>query len=163
LLPYQNSISKTIIKITKGSDFVLKDTFHKAVAIHIRLGDFDSSRRTHIDWYISMVNKMNDMSSTEIDFLLFSDGKDDELKDILKINRVRRVFYGNAMLDMLAMSRCNAIIASDSTFSAWAGFIGQKPIIFKNKGFGVVLIDQKFDLILDIDTAIPDYFLPDNL
>ena len=69
------------------------------------------------------------------EFFLFSDGTDEELGVLLEIPQIKRVFFGNALADMFAISRCRMVVASDSTFSAWGAFLGEVPIVFSKRHF----------------------------
>ena len=108
--------------------------FSNCVAIHVRLGDYTSDSRISINWFIGVINHLHDNNPT-LKFLLFSDGSDDELKSILTLPYVQKVFFGNALADIIGISRCCLVIASDSTFSAWGAFLGKCPVIFSKRHF----------------------------
>lgn len=102
-----------------------------SVAVHVRLGDFPAEYRTPIGWYRAMMEQvMSRRGGREVDFQIFSDGSDEELAPLLALKGARRVFYGNAIADMVAISRCGLLIGSDSTFSTWGAFLGQVPAVF---------------------------------
>ena len=44
---------------------------------------------------------------------------------MLELPNVQRVFWGNALKDMVAMSKADLLLASGSTFSLWARFLGR--------------------------------------
>lgn len=113
--------------------------FGNIIGVHVRLGDYVSSLRTNIDWYKSIIDQINEYTNDKFKFLLFSDGIDSEVVDLITIPNVQRVFYGNAMADIWALSKCKMIIGSDSTFSGWAAYLGQKPIVFRKCHFGLCL------------------------
>ena len=75
-------------------------------------------------------------------FLIFSDGTEEELKDILDIPSTERAFFGNAIADIYAISKCCYLIGSDSTFSGWGAFLGQVPCTFYKKHYGPILANQ---------------------
>jgi hypothetical protein len=59
-----------------------------------------------------------------------SDGRDEELADLLGEPHVRRAGIGSAIGDILLLSRARVIIGSGgSSFSAWASFLGERPIV----------------------------------
>ena len=113
---------------------------HNSVAIHIRMGDFRNPEnedilrkggwnyRLPIEWYKSIISKIREVSNIPI--FIFSDAGDEDLKDILDIKNCRRVFFGSSISDMLALSNAKVLVASGSTFSMWASFIGQIPTIW---------------------------------
>lgn len=126
----------------KINNFDFKDT----VAVHIRLGDFPINRRIPIDWYISEINKHNSHKR----ILIFSDGKDEELKELLSLPNTERVFFGGAIQDIIAISKCSYLIGSDSSFSAWGAFLGQVPCSFYRTQFGIILKDKNKQIITQI-------------
>ena len=129
---FLNHISPSILSRVDSYDF------NNCIAVHVRLGDFPEKRRTPISWYKDKI--ISEMGKRT--FLLFSDGSDEELSELLVLPNVRRVFFGNALADIIAMSRCTFIIGSDSSFSAWASFLGQVPCLFNRLQFGTILEDK---------------------
>lgn len=129
-------------KIRQNVDrYIFKDS----VAIHVRLGDYNDQQRIPLSWYVEKIKqKKNDGFEN---FLLFSDGTDEELRLLTDIKGVKRVFFGNAIADIYAMSKCSYIIGSDSTFSGWAAFLGQVPCCFQRKHFGPVLHDKSNEIV----------------
>lgn len=110
------------------------------IAIHIRMGDFiytdneDKLRsgvwnhRIPLRWYKSIINKIR--KETDISIYVFSDACDNELKEILDLENCKRVYFGSAIGDMLALSNARLLVASASTFSMWASFLGKTPTIW---------------------------------
>ena len=110
---------------------MVPDNLHQSIAVHVRLGDFPAHYRTPISWYKSMVEQISSCAEKMgLEILVFSDGTNSELEPLLKIPGVRRAFFGNALADLIAISRCRFLIGSDSTFSTWAAFLGGVPCIF---------------------------------
>lgn len=121
-------VAKDLLKQVDSYDFT------QCIAVHVRLGDFAMSRRVPTEWYLE---KMKDHADKHI--LIFSDGTDEELKPYLEIPNAEKAFYGGAIQDIIAMSRCEYIIGSDSSFSAWAAYLGQTPCCFYRLQFGDIL------------------------
>lgn len=119
--------------------------FTGCVGIHVRLGDYNAEQRIPLSWYIDKVNELRGKGFAR--FLLFSDGTDSELEPLMKMVGVERVFFGSAISDIYAMSKCSYIIGSDSTFSGWAAFLGQVPCCFKRKHYGPVLKDRNKEIV----------------
>lgn len=137
--------------------------FSKKIAVHIRLGDYSSKNRIPIEWYRNLVVQIHDRLP-DYEFLVFSEGSDSELKDIISLPYVKRVFFGNAMADIFGISRCEALIGSFSTFSDWGGYFGQIPSILRKKPhYGSFLEDLKKEFIVGDGEMIPqeffDYFV----
>lgn len=120
--------------------------FTKCVAVHIRLGDYPENLRIPMSWYKSKIMELK-RTNPSYKFLIFSDGRDDEIADLLKTEGVRRVFFGNAIADIFAISRCCYLIGSDSTFSGWGAYLGQVPCCFYRKHYGPVLLDQTKEIV----------------
>lgn len=120
--------------------------FASCVAVHIRLGDYPENVRVPISWYKEKIEQLKS-AHPEYRFLVFSDGTDEELSALHRIENVERVFFGNAIADIFAISKCCFMIGSDSTFSGWGAFLGQVPSAFYRKHYGPVLKDQSKEVV----------------
>lgn len=127
------------------------------VAVHVRLGDYVPEMRVDISWYRGVIEDII-KEYPQQRFALFSDGSDEELKSLLSIPNVERCFFGNAFADMWAISKCKFIIASDSTFSAWGAFLGQRPILFCKRHFPPVYDGRIPEAVLGTQTHLPSCF-----
>lgn len=145
LLPYQSLIHKYLLGHI--NPLLLKDVdsfdFSGCAAVHVRLGDFPAGRRVPMEWYIAQIKKQDKIKR----FLLFSDGTDEELECLTDIDGVERVYFGGAIQDIIAISRCSFLIGADSSFSAWGAFLGQMPCVFYRLQFGTVLNNPMFQTI----------------
>lgn len=121
--------------------------FSHCVAVHIRLGDYPLSHRTPLEWYREKIMDMSD--NGQYRFLLFSDGTDEELRELTALPNVERAFFGNAIADIYAISKSCYLIGSDSTFSGWGAFLGQVPCVFYRKHYGRVLFDPSKETVED--------------
>lgn len=119
--------------------------FNNCVAVHIRLGDYPKNVRVPITWYKEKIEEKQRERSYS--FLIFSDGKDEELAELTSIPNVERVFFGNAIADIFAISKCYYMIGSDSTFSGWGAFLGQVPCVFYRKHYGPVLKNSSKEIV----------------
>ena len=103
------------------------------LGVHIRMGDF--SRNTVIetydgrtnstipmDWYRAQIERFGTRDGRRA--IVFSDGKDEELSDILSLPGVVRAEERSAIEDILALSRAEMLITSHSTFGYWSVFLG---------------------------------------
>ena len=136
-----------------------KVSLNGKIAIHVRLGDYLPHLRIRISWYKQIVENILKINPAA-HFVLFSDGEDSELSDLLAIANLKRAFYGNAFADMYAISKCKLVIASDSTFSAWGAFLGQKPVIFCRRHFPAIYHGNIPEAVLEDSTDIPPEFRP---
>lgn len=139
--------------------------FTNVIAVHVRLGDYKNMHglQTPIDWYVDVIEKIKEYCCKETKFIVFSDGKDEELLPLLKLDYTQRVFFGNALADIVAMSKCKLIVGSSSSFSAWGAFLGQKPFVAKKMHFGHILKDHSKEFIFDGSKDFDEYLYTLNL
>ena len=114
----------------------------KFVGIHVRRADFSIPSDTSVlrqgqqnyqiplDWYISALKSIRACLGWEAEALVFSDGSPNELKELLSLPNVALYSGGSAITHMLALSEARVMVASGSTFSMWASFLGQVPCIW---------------------------------
>ena len=111
------------------------------IGIHIRRGDFlqrSSDRETverhnslqPLSWYIDALNAVRQLCGSPVKAIVISDGNTGELEPLLAMENVQRTEYGSSIADLLALSRSRLLIASGSTFSQWAVYLGQVPAIW---------------------------------
>lgn len=93
--------------------------FSKSIALHVRLGDY-GNRSLPINYYKRIVQQIH-LNLPQYKFLLFSDGSDTQLQELTSLTYVNRVYFGSSLSDMLAISCCEALIGSHSTFTDWGG------------------------------------------
>jgi hypothetical protein len=131
------------------------------IGVHIRMGDFQPEWRVPISWFVKTIHKIRAFLSYDVLVCIFSDGRDDELMPITMLPNVRRISFRNALTELICLSKCDVILASNSTYSAWAVFLGNKPSLWKyrNQEFenlltdaglfeGVVLEDEELPALL---------------
>lgn len=113
----------------------------RAVAVHVRFGDFlpadesdsqrgGANRRQPIGWYVAAVRSLQARTGVAWRFHVFSDASTAELGELLALRGVHRIQAASAAHDLLLMARHRALIASGSTFSMWASFLGQLPTLW---------------------------------
>lgn len=143
-----------------------KINFKDVIGVHIRLGDYkNTTLETKIDFYLNLVFKIKELHKNKYKIYIFSDANDEELRKVLEIDGVKKVFFGNALADLIALSKCKLIVGSDSTFSGLASFINQAPIIFPKRHFDSPLFIQEKEIAngLSVDHETLEDFLMDNL
>ena len=136
-----NFVKTELLKIINPYHIEKAEEFNpNSVALHIRMGDFEVSAneqplrngawnyRLPLKWYIVIIDKIRLKSNLPI--YIFSDATDNELQDILAMSNCKRAYFGSAISDMIALSRCKILVSSASTFSMWASFLGQMPTIW---------------------------------
>ena len=108
------------------------------IAIHVRVGDFSPASqeavldgrnnvRLPVDWYADRLRALRDALGASVPALLFSDGRDEELRPILAEPQVRRVIGRQSITDLLDIGRGMAVISSGSGLSLWGAFLGRAP------------------------------------
>ncbi|MCR5575738.1 MAG: hypothetical protein K6F56_01885 [Oscillospiraceae bacterium] len=136
LVPYAEEIRAEIVRnLSRKSARGLEGDMSRCVNIHVRLGDFavnqdalkagKNNTQIPVGWYAAIVLKLKELLGGDVVFNVFSDGTDEQLAELLRLEGVRRVFFGNSLADILALSRAPLMIASGSSFSMWARFLGQ--------------------------------------
>lgn len=111
------------------------------IAVHVRRGDFSlpSSTELHggghnyripIEWYVGALRALRAAVGRAVPTLVFSDGSEAELAPLLSERRTALSRDRHAIVDLLKMSESGALIASGSTFSMWASFLGQVPAVW---------------------------------
>ncbi len=114
----------------------------EAIAVHIRLGDFyipkseteirkgKTNCRLPLNWYIAVIKNIRKELGYNVAVSVFSDGNDNDLKNLLDMENVVRPKGGSAISDMMSLSYAKILVASNSTFSLWASYIGQTNTIW---------------------------------
>jgi Glycosyl transferase family 11 len=112
------------------------------ISIHLRMGDFKvlqseedfaqvGNTRTPIEWFVRVVNCIRGHLGYDVPIVIFSDGYDRELQELLSLPAVTRSPKDHALSDLLTLAKSQVLIASSgSTFSNWASYLGQCPTIY---------------------------------
>jgi len=141
------------------------------IAIHVRFGDFmvadpddsrqgGANRRQPIDWYINAVNAVRSILGYDVRVNVFSDGSEHDLARLLQCPSVFLVRGNSAIEDILLMGQHRLLIASGSTFSMWASFLGQVPTIWYpgQRKFRLVC-DASAEVELEDNGSLPSEFV----
>lgn len=111
------------------------------IGIHVRRGDFSVppnldvlrqgkyNYQIPLEWYVLALKSIRAGLGFEAPAVVFSDGSEAELLELLKLPNVR-FHKGAAITDLLSLSEACAMVASGSTFSMWASFLGQVPCVW---------------------------------
>lgn len=138
------------------------------VAVHIRLDDFKPAgsdvdyKRIHntslpLEWYMDVCDQLETSIGRQyINFLLFSDGKAEQLKPF--VDRFSPITTNhqtnNDISDLIAMSRADLLVASLSSYSVWALALSQAPYIWYRPN--AWMLDDTFLTTTD-DPVMPAY------
>lgn len=111
------------------------------IGIHVRRGDFATPQsandlltkggmRTPLKWFVDTLACIRSVLGYTAKAYVVSDGRPEELADLLGVEDVVGIQTGSAIADLLLLARSKILIASGgSTFSAWAAFLGQMPTV----------------------------------
>lgn len=131
-----------------------------AICMHVRLGDFfrvsmeEVKAGKHcssipIEWYVAMAEELRKIIGKSVKIFVFSDGTDDELEPLLSLPNTERYTTGSAIGDILALSTAGIFVASGSSFSMWARYLGRMTtIMFPNQVKQKIL--QDYDKNIEI-------------
>ncbi len=143
MLNDHQTVYSELLRMTRSRHkLALPGPLTTAIAVHVRLGDFAVSSvpvgqrkgaanfRIPISWYVEKIKQVREVIGQEIPVWVFSDGKDAELDCLLLLSGVKRMSFGSSIADLLAMARSSILIASGSTFSMWASYLGRMSVIW---------------------------------
>lgn len=132
---YRKEIVEEFLKKVNPKILNMANSFNAPdFAIHIRLGDFKSMPWHSWDWdyYSKLIHDLQDIVGRKLNVMVFSDGKNSEIKLLEMMDSVSVFSSGNDLVDMLVMSRSKIIHTfPGSTFSLWAGFISENILLHK--------------------------------
>lgn len=124
------------------------------VALHVRMGDFEQpvsvealragakNSRLPVRWYQDMLIGLRERLG-DVPAIVYSDGDDAALADLLKLPNVLRSPHQPSVTDMLSIAQATVLISSGSGFSTWGSFLGDVPrICFPGQRFVRVLGDS---------------------
>lgn len=113
------------------------------IAMHIRRGDLTRQgltpeelklvyQYTPMSWFVSMARRLRSNESLRsVPIVVLTDGSDEEVDEIMKVDGVVRHLKGAPITDMWVLSQASLLFASGfSTFSMWGSFLGRMPTIY---------------------------------
>jgi hypothetical protein len=142
-----------------------------SVSVHVRLGDFATpgdtapleegtvNLRIPIEWYRDRAEEIRAAMRTQCPVYVFSDGTDAELGPLLDLPGARRAAFGSSVADLWALSRSYVLVASGSTFSMWASYLGRMPVVWHRGQFRQRLYDEAGGIEVECE---PGGSLPDG-
>jgi hypothetical protein len=126
-------IDPAIIKI-----LIVKEA--PVIGVHIRMGDFrmlkagEKYRSGHVrtpkEFFIDCVDSIRKLNGNSLPVTLFTDGYKHEVKEILQLEKVKIAERNPDIIDLLLLSKSKIILPTHgSTFSAWAAFLSEAPVV----------------------------------
>jgi len=111
------------------------------IGVHIRMGDFRKLKegedfrkvggvRTPEDYFVDIVQKIREINGKDLPVTVFSDGYIHEFENLFSLGNIKLMEGNPDIVDLLLLSKSKIIITSaGSTFSYWAGFLSDTPMI----------------------------------
>ncbi len=142
LIGRHREVSAELQRITKPQHRPEQANTGNFIGIHVRRGDFVPVGREaelrqgrhdyqiSLQWYIDALTEIRKTTGQQLSAKVFSDGTDDELAELLRLPNIERNTGGSAIKDILMLAQSKVMIASGSTFSMWASYLGQVPAIW---------------------------------
>jgi hypothetical protein len=141
------------------------------IAVHVRLGDFSAPAneqtvrdgrqnvRVPIRWYASALAALR-KALGDIPAIVYSDGADNQLAEILELPAVQRAPRQPSITDLLSIAQADALIGSGSGFSIWGSFLGRVPrLSFPGQSLVSVLDSHGAEAVMEEDDPVPTTFI----
>jgi hypothetical protein len=137
-------IRRELLAITKPKHKKGLGISQNSISVHVRLGDFTkpnngntdsikagaSNTQLPIAWYKEMILRLRDVLGQDYPVIIWSDDDGERLKELTGMSNTRREFLGSSIADLIGMSSARVLVASGSTFSMWASYLGRMPVIW---------------------------------
>lgn len=139
------------------------------IGVHIRMGDFPIKSdlekqhyfRIPLEWYLGVISILRSTLGTKYPIVVFSDGTDEEIEEVLELDNVIRSPFSESISDLLAIAKSTVIITSRSSYSLFGAYLGQVPSIWyegKNEIYGHSYMPAEHNASLEIEW-MPGQFL----
>lgn len=142
LVNYRDCVRTELLAMVRQSHLgCIEVDFKNSIMVNVRLGDFTAAavnrppgpgsynQRTAIDWYTGAIQELRDNFGAEWPAYIVSDGTDDELRALLRLENTHRLKVEN-LAGLLTLSRAHVLVGSGSTYSMWASFLGHMPVLW---------------------------------
>ena len=126
---------KKILKMNNNYQITPKKSKYQKVAVHIRLGDYINSKKGRdnhlvcdIDWYKNAINYLKNYNK-KLHFTVFSDDKElikNQFKNYKNLEINQSDYSKDAYEDLYEMATFDHFIISNSSYSWWASYLGEK-------------------------------------
>lgn len=133
------ALRNALIEMTRP-EYRPRPTTTPHVALHVRMGDFGQppsvealragakNTRIPVTWYRDMLLGLRE-NLGEVLAIIYSDGDDAALTDLLVLPNVIRAPRQPSITDLLSIAQASVLISSGSGFSTWGSFLGDIPRI----------------------------------
>ena len=119
------------------------------IGVHIRMGDFKKLKngeefgkvgtvRTPEEYFVETIRSIRKMHGSDLPVSIFTDGSETEFSKLVQLSGVHFVKGNNDLVDLLLLSRSKILVTSGgSTFSYWAAFISDAPVLMHPAYVGI--------------------------
>jgi Glycosyl transferase family 11 len=134
LTGWREHLYRELHAITRNRWLDAVDRFPQVpIGVHVRCGDFvppvsvkdlqtKGNIRTPLAWFVDCLEAIRKAVDAPVRAYVVSDGRPSELKELLATPNVVLARTGSAISDLLLLARARVLVASGSSFSAWASF-----------------------------------------
>jgi hypothetical protein len=132
------------------------------IGIHIRMGDFpiksdlekQHNFRIPLQWYLGVISELRSALGANFPVIVFSDGTDEEIKEVLELENVNRSPFSQSITDLLAIAKSTVIITSRSSYSLFGAYLGHVPSIWyegKNEIYQQSYMPEEDNAALEVE------------
>jgi hypothetical protein len=119
----------------------LEKKMSPCIGVHIRMGDFPRLKpgedfrgvgqvRTPEKYFMDVIRDIREIHGSSLPATIFTDGFRSEFEQLFTLENISMSEGNSDIVDMVLLSRSEIIVtASGSTFSYWAGFLSDVPVI----------------------------------
>lgn len=132
LSPYREEIKSEFFKMIKRKHLrTFEEIAPPVIGLHIRRGDFlKSGSQTDLSYYSELVERLREISGSELPVTIFTDGYPDELTEVLRLPKVKLFDSVNDLVDLLVLSSSKVLVTTvGSSYSYWAAFISEGVVL----------------------------------
>jgi hypothetical protein len=110
--------------------------------------------RIPLEWYLGIISELRSALGTNFPVVVFSDGTDKEIAEVLELDNVIRSPFSESISDLLAIAKSTVIITSRSSYSLFGAYLGQVPSIWyegKNEIYSYSYMPAEHNASLEIE------------
>ncbi|HMS69797.1 MAG TPA: alpha-1,2-fucosyltransferase [Saprospiraceae bacterium] len=133
---YQKMFTPKHIDVEKFTPFLNRKEDQIILGLHVRRGDYktwyDGKYFYDDEVYGSVVVKFGSLVQKKLKIIVFTNDDELDTKRYLSLSEEKQVFFSkfNAVEDHYMMSKCDFLIGPPSTFTAWASYMGEVPLMY---------------------------------
>jgi hypothetical protein len=144
LIGHQEFLHRRLLEIvTPRNRQLIDDSPAPYIAVHVRRGDVVVIDRGKAwdqsmgwlglpeDWFVRAIAQLRALAGWEVPVTVFTDAYENQIPAILSLPSVTVAPQRPAIVDILVMATARVLIpTTSSTFSMWAAFLGEMPVVW---------------------------------